>query len=110
MKLKIPYWPILFGPMIAFAIGFGLNALVMAVNQNQMPVFIPNGCQPIADMIHSCMTPGTHLKFLADWIVLTDDLVASPGDLLVWFSEKSWYVTQIIWACLVIRDYSRNLV
>jgi uncharacterized radical SAM superfamily protein len=112
MKLKIPYWPVLFGPVIIFALGFGLNALVMAANQNQMPVLIPGGCrEPITDIIHTCMTPATRLKFLADWIVLTKiDAIASPGDLLLWFSMKIRDIAQILWACLIIRDYSKNSV
>lgn len=116
MKFKIPYWPILFGPALAFGIGFGLNALVMAVNGNQMPVLVPGGCYDqmfllLDDHIHTCMTSATHLKFLADWIVIRKlDLVASPGDLFIWLCEKTFLYAQVVWAMLMILNYNKKLV
>jgi hypothetical protein len=73
--LRIPYWPLQLGPSALFAIGFALNAFVMGINGGQMPVLIPGGGCPAEigqgqDWIHSCMTASTHLKIIADWIVI----------------------------------------
>lgn len=104
MRLKIPYWYLLLGPTLAFWLGYGMNALVMAANNGQMPVLWPGGCAPeTADFLHSCMTAKTHLKFLADWIV-EHHAVASPGDYLERFYDKSFGPGPVAWVALMIRD------
>lgn len=81
-----------------------MNAIVMAANGGQMPVLMPGGnCNMIeeSDWIHSCMTSATHLKFLADWIVM-HHAVASPGDFLIWLSDATLWPGLIIWSALMI--------
>ena len=104
---KIPYWPFLLGPALSFALGFSMNALVMAANHGQMPVLVPGGhCGLIDpdDFIHSCMTSATHFKILADWIVINHFGVASPGDFFEWFAEQTFVPSLAIWIALVIKD------
>jgi hypothetical protein len=36
--MKIPYASLLLGPTALFALGFAMNAVVMAANHGQMPV------------------------------------------------------------------------
>lgn len=106
MKSYIPYWYLLLGPSLAFVLGFVLNAIVMAANHGQMPVLIPGGChvEDMDDLIHSCMTHASHLKFLADWIVVRHLGVASPGDFLEWFFDATYQAGLAAWAALMIRD------
>jgi hypothetical protein len=108
MKLRVPYWQLLLGPSALLVIGMSLNALVMAVNGGQMPVQWPGGCDPKMmgdDITHACMTHATHLKFLADWIVLQAG-VASPGDLFIWTWEATFMPALYAWLALIIRDHS----
>lgn len=107
---KIPYWPLIVGPALSFGFGFLLNALVMAANHAQMPVLMPGGdCSLIGegDFIHSCMSAGTHLKFLADWIVINHMGIASPGDFLEWLSDATMVPGLFAWIVLVIRDHNK---
>lgn len=113
MKLpKIPYWPLLIGPTLLFGIGFAMNAVVMAANGGQMPVLIPGGCTTDIQnallneemRIHSCMTSATHLKFLADWIVIRGIGIASPGDFLEWLCEATQVPAFILWVAAMIKD------
>jgi Family of unknown function (DUF5317) len=112
MKLpKIPYAWIPVAPFMLFAAGFALNALVLTVNGNQMPVFTSdNVCSlffMVHDFLHTCMTPNTHLNFLADWIVLDHGAhIASPGDLLLWASDWLRGPAVGAWFALVIKDYN----
>jgi Family of unknown function (DUF5317) len=118
--MKIPFWYLLFGPILLFALGFTMNATVMAANHGQMPVLFPGGCtadvqerlgleQAIEGMsVHSCMTKETRLKFLADWIVIRHLGVASPGDLLEWASDSTTTIGLILWifAMITRRTYA----
>lgn len=109
--MKIPYASLLLGPLALFAIGFTMNALVMAANHGQMPVLVPGGCGPDTmegDVIHSCMVAGTHLKFLADWIVIRHLGVASPGDFLEWACDGAFWPSLVMWVGFIIRDHNRN--
>lgn len=111
MKLKIPYWYLLLGPTIAHGVGFGLNALVMAVNHAQMPVLMPGGDVSLLnpdDLLHCAMTAQTHLKFLADWIVIKDSGIASPGDFLLWFYELTFMPSLVAWVTCIIKDKHRE--
>ena len=104
--MKIPYWPLLLGPGLLFGLGFLSNAIVMAVNHGQMPVLWPGGCTPETmegDLIHSCMTHATHLKFLADWVVIRGFGIASPGDFCEWAYEYIAMPAHLIWALLMIE-------
>jgi len=114
MKLaSIPYKTLLFGPALVFGIGFALNALVMAANSAQMPVLVPgNLCASDPtffgdDLIHSCMTSVTRLKFLADWIVIRGLGIASPGDFLEWLGDTTYWPAASAWVVLVLRDLGK---
>ena len=87
-------------PLLAWALGYTLNAIVMGVNHGRMPVLI-SGCDQSVfspqDFIHTCMIPTTHLKFLADWIVVDQSKIASLGDFLEWGSEFVWQFCAGAW-------------
>lgn len=105
--MRIPYWQLLFGPAGVFALGFFLNAVVVALNGGQMPVLFPGGCGNMsADDIHSCMTHATHLKFLADWILIRGIGVASPGDFLEWAAQFSFMPALVAWIVLIIKKFN----
>jgi Family of unknown function (DUF5317) len=104
---RIPHWPLLLGPAALFALGFVLNAFVMGINGGQMPVLIPGGGCPInpdADFLHSCMTASTHLKILADWIVIKGIGIASPGDFGEWACDAAFWPALTAWVALVVKD------
>ena len=115
-RLRIPYWYLLLGPSLMFGIGFFLNAFVMALNHGQMPVLMPDACsfgnvvngQFPGDWVHVCMNHATHLKFLADWIVINGMGIASPGDFFEWAWEYSYLPSLLIWATLMVRDHGKN--
>jgi hypothetical protein len=95
MKLTKFDYALIFGPALMFAFGFILNAIVMSANGGQMPVLMPGGC-PVDGMdevfpIHVCMTATSHLKFLADWIVINHFGIASPGDFFLWGGESAFW-------------------
>jgi hypothetical protein len=105
IKLKIPYWPILLCPWLSYAAGFVLNAIVMAFNGGQMPTLWPGGCTTFeVDMMHVCMTHASHLKFLADWIVIRDTGIASPGDFFIWAAQYTQDWLLYVWIALVVKD------
>lgn len=88
------------GPSLLFALGYLMNALVMAANHGQMPVLFPGGgCGPDGffseDLVHVCMTAQSHLKFLADWIAMVEDghlrAMLSPGDFLEMAGTVSFF-------------------
>lgn len=103
--MKIPYSYLLLGPSALFALGFILNAVVMAANGGQMPVLFPGGCADGFgdDVIHSCMNGATHLKFLADWIVINHVGVASPGDFGEWAGDAAFWPALTAWVALIIK-------
>jgi|ERR1700747_3581360 len=102
---SVPYYEFLLYPGVSLFVGLGLNALVMAVNGGQMPVQYPGGCGDGFgdDIIHSCMTHATHLKFLCDWIVIQSG-IASPGDMFIFLYEFIRWPFLVIWGTLVTRD------
>lgn len=108
--MKIPHWPFLFGSWISLGVGFLMNKIVMAFNNGQMPVLIPGGCdntdELAGDLIHSCMTHATHLKFLADWGMLNGVGIASPGDFFLWAGQNTWQFGLIIWLTLMIKEHN----
>lgn len=111
MRFKIPYWPLLVVPSLAFGIGFCLNAIVMSANNGQMPVLFPGGCPADGlgdDFIHTCMTQATHIKFLADWVVIRHLGIASPGDFFEWFHEATFWPSLTAWVALVVSDASKS--
>lgn len=114
--MKIPRIPLLVTPVALFAVGFLLNMLVMAHNNGQMPVLFPGGCgTPEAiehfskELTHSCMTPATHWKAIADWGFVRGVGWGSPGDLfeLIW----DWTGTPAFfaWILLLLKDYNTLL-
>jgi hypothetical protein len=124
--MRVPHLFWLVGPCVLFAIGFLLNAGVMAVNGGSMPVewpkcvanqplpSLPSGEDTTAagyilstidpDPFHSCMNPKSHLKFLADWIVIRDDGIYSPGDFLEMTYGITVFPSFLIWIVLIICD------
>lgn len=91
-----------------------MNAIVMAANHGQMPVLIPglvSGACPLdpdSDWIHSCMNAGTHLKFLADWVVIRHFGIASPGDFFLWGGDNAFWPCLVTWIGFIIRDSARK--
>ena len=118
MKLpKIPYWPLLLGPALMFALGFTLNAIVCGLNGSSMPVQVPAGVLAQTggaclidpqDWIHHCMTAQSHLKILADWIAINGLGIASPGDFLEWGGEAAMVPAFFMWLACVLRDYQKS--
>lgn len=105
--MRIPYWQLLISPASLFALGFLLNAVVVALNGGQMPVLFPGGCGNMsADDIHGCMTHTTHLKFLADWILLRGIGIASPGDFLEWAGQMTFMPALVAWIVLIIKKFN----
>lgn len=105
--MKLPKWLLLVSPSALYALGYALNALVMAANHGQMPVLWPGGCAGYPqdnDILHVCMDAHTHLKFLADWIVQHDG-VASPGDYLEWASDVTFWPCIFIWGGMKTRKF-----
>lgn len=97
-------------PALMFGFGFLLNALVMAANQGQMPVLIPGGIaagcpiDPDKDFLHSCMTQATHLKFLADWVVIKGIGIASPGDFSEWACEAAFWPSIVAFVARISKN------
>lgn len=100
---KIPYSYLLYGPAMLFVIGFAMNSIVIAANHGQMPVLFPGGgCPDISDdPVHVCMTASTHLKFLADWIMMVSrgelQGLYSPGDFVEMLGEFTMKPAFLIW-------------
>ena len=109
MKLpRIPHAWLLFIPPAMFALGFALNAIVMGANGAQMPVMVPGGdCSliPSEDVLHSCATVHTQLKFLSDWIVVPHMGVASLGDFFEWAFDQTMIPAFTAWMALVIKEH-----
>lgn len=104
MKIpKIPYWYLAATPYILLAIGFTMNAIVMAFNGGQMPVL--GGMIDPDDTIHSVMTHATHLKFLADWVVINHVGTASPGDFLEWAYSYTAIPGLVSWIVCLVKDH-----
>jgi len=90
---------------VLFALGFILNAVVMAANHSQMPVQMPGGMVlDSEDIVHCTMTSATHLKFLADWIVINGQGIASPGDFFIWAGEYLQIPLFWAWLALIVSD------
>ena len=106
MRLRIPHSLFLLGPTLAFAVGFTLNAIVIAANGGSMPVLVPAGANLLdpQDWIHHAMTAVSHLPWLSDWIVIRGFAIASPGDFLIWAGLATQTIGWVIWAVLMIRD------
>jgi hypothetical protein len=116
---RVPYWYLLAIPYASLYFGIALNQLVMVVNHNQMPVDWPQSLWDAecsdpttmaqqGDLIHSCMTHATHLKFLCDWIVLGNpgiDGIMSTGDLFIFLYDLLVPLTFYIWVVLVIKGW-----
>lgn len=114
LTVKIPYWYFLLGPALLIALGFSMNAVVMAVNNGQMPVLVPGGCTPLIQdaldseqaneglAVHACMTNASRLRILADWIVIRHLGVASLGDFCQWAGELTMTFGFVIWAFAMI--------
>ncbi len=105
--MRVPYWPLLLGPTAAYGLGALLNFLALAANGGQMPVLFPGGCANGFgdDIIHACMTSSSHLKFLADWIIINHLGAFSPGDLLLMLQEVTFRPALFAWVVLVVKDH-----
>lgn len=117
---KIPYWYVLVIPYAALYLGIGMNQLALVTNHNQMPVDWPQSmwaqCEadPVApqaeqgDLVHSCMTEKTHLKFLCDWIMIgnpTPDYIMSPGDIFIFTYEMIAPYMYFLWFVLMVKEF-----
>jgi hypothetical protein len=87
-----------------------MNTLVVAANHGQMPV-LSSQCTPdmFDDTIHGCMNAASHLKFLADWIVVPGVGVASPGDFFIWAYQGTVVPAIAAWFVLVVKDHNAVL-
>lgn len=82
-----------------------MNLIAMAANHGTMPVLWPAGCALWdSDVLHSCMTKDSHLKWMSDWLVLKGLGVASLGDILVLWSEYIKIPFLYVWIVLVIKE------
>lgn len=118
---RVPYWYLLVLPFVSEYFGAALNQLALVVNNNQMPVDFPRSMwgdvcadptnlAAFDDLIHSCMTPSTHLKFLCDWIVIGNpkpDFIMSPGDIFMLLAEAAVPFTIYLWMVLMVKDYRK---
>lgn len=95
-------WPLIVIPLAFEYLGAGLNQLVIAANKGVFPVLMVN-CKlaPSSEELHSCMVPGSHLKFLADWINL-HDAIMSPGDVLIAISDAIQGPLFWFWAAAIL--------
>jgi hypothetical protein len=107
LKIKIPYWPLLIGPLFLYYLGAFFNVGVIALNHGQMPVLLPAMPDTGFDERHQLMTAATHLKFFCDWINLGDG-VASIGDLLLWASNSIATTCAVLWATMMIKDFNER--
>jgi hypothetical protein len=121
MKLlkRIPYWYLLVLPYVSLYFGAALNQLVMLVNGNTMPVYFPKSiysdvCSDPSflvqqgDVVHTCMTHMTHLKFQCDWISLGNPvpmLIMSPGDIFIFLYEMAVPLCFYLWIVLIINKH-----
>jgi len=95
-------WPLIVVPVVIDYFGAFLNQLVIATNRGTFPVLAPNCTIKTSFMeVHTCMTPDSHLKFLADWISL-GNIVASPGDLLLWLADAIQGPCFYVWLAVIL--------
>jgi hypothetical protein len=85
---EIPNKGLLIVPQVLFYLGAALNQLVLYVNNGQMPVQFPGGCdadinEALAGTVHTCMVASSHLKILSDIINLNREGIWSIGDVLL---------------------------
>ena len=129
-------WPLLVLPIVAVYFGFALNELCIIPNGGFMPVRQDN-CEknwikpPAAkqdeldqllqhmlggslkvqderiDQVHSCMTPGTRRKWLAD-IFPTDAGIESIGDQFIEFGNATQLYGQGIWVLYFLYAWHRK--
>jgi hypothetical protein len=107
--MKIPHLYLLVVPAAIHYLGILLNALVLAANNGQMPVLYPGGCEVSLTnlLIHTCMTSGSRLKYLADWIIVNHTGIISPGDLMIWSGAAMIIPALVAWAVLMAHEHQR---
>ena len=127
--LKKTYLYVLAVPLLFIGLGAGANQAVMIANGGAMPVIanlvnldrwtsnpevarlaevtilanqIDGGHRPIMiDPRHCIESQYTHLNFLADNFDF-GDMIASPGDLLLWLGEWLMQFAPIAWFVLAV--------
>lgn len=107
--LRIPYAALLYIPIIMKFLGAMSNFIVLAFNNGQMPVLMAGGCLNFDggdDIVHTCMSHVSHLKFFSDWMHLRGEGYCSPGDFLVWGGRYIQTPFLSAWIALFIRDYN----
>jgi hypothetical protein len=89
-----------------------MNAAVVAKNGGVMPVLMtPCSADTLdGDPIHVCWSKDTKWKFLADWVVIHNVGVASPGDFFEWTYEKTFIPALFAWFILTAKDRNRGSI
>jgi hypothetical protein len=110
--MRIPYLKFLALPSLFYFLGAATNSIVMGVNDGMMPVQWPGGCgqvfDGIKDQYHTCLTHQTHLKVLADWIVINAG-VASPGDMFIYLGDWLWHPFLYGWIGMVLVRFADRI-
>src|SRR5208283_511837 len=126
MKRRTAYLILALLPVCCLYFGLFLNNMVLIRNNNQMPVYMPGGCEPgllahpdnevaeifgvsvKVDRIHVCMTKDSKVKWLADWIYWHDDHeenIMSPGNLFLFFYDWAAEKFMVLLVALVLVDF-----
>ena len=105
-------WPLLAIPFAIDKLGVALNEFVIAANKGVFPVLVANcNIHPNDFDIHTCMVPGSHLKFLADWLNFHDGIY-SPGDILLTIADTIQSPCFWLWMAVILYmafRYQREL-
>ena len=121
---RIPHWYLLVGPYISLYFGMALNQLAIVANGNNMPVRFPQSAWETVcsdptylymqgDVVHTCMTTATHLKFLCDWITIGNpvpEYIMSPGDLFIFLYEMAVPVALYLWIAFMVKEGMTRVV
>lgn len=109
---------ILLIPFVVTYAGAGLNQAVLAANGGKFPVMLNDRAagdknwhvdeNGFMDNRHYRMTDQTHLNFLADYINLNDEVILSPGDLLIDLGDFLLFYAFTVWSTIVVLELHRQ--
>lgn len=101
--MKLKSWLLIVVPLTLYFTGITMNMVVMAANQNMMPVLVKD-CDVESmesDHIHTCYTKDTKFKALSDWLYVRRwDAYASPGDIVLILGDILMYPCFFGWVFL----------